>query len=54
MLECGSVLDINEVPSKDWKNEKSIGWVSYRCKDTMEKWVSRISGNKLEDYVYRG
>jgi len=33
---------------------QSLGWVSYRSKDTNEMFVKRRSGNLLSDYIYRG
>jgi len=54
MLPNGRVVEKNEVPSKYREGRKSIGWISYRCKYTKEEWVTRKSGDKIEDYVYGG
>jgi len=32
--------------------KKSLGWISYRCRDTRELFINRRSGDKLEDYIY--
>jgi len=45
------VIDMEEIPSTLVVNEP-IGWVSYRGRYTREVSAVRISGNRLEDYIY--
>jgi len=48
---CGKVVGMKGVQKKSDK-KTSIGWISYRCKNTNESFVIRRSWNKLADYLY--
>jgi len=52
MFPGGNIVKMKGVPNKS--NEKaSLGWISYRCKQTKETLVIRRSWNKLGDYIYQ-
>jgi len=33
--------------------QKSLGWISYRCRNTRELFITRRSGDRLDDYIYK-
>jgi len=53
MFPSKRVIDMKEIPAKPVGNEP-IGWVSYRNRHTREDYVTRISGTRLQDYIYNG
>jgi len=53
MFPSKRVIDMKEIPPKPVGNEP-IGWVSYRNRHTREEYVTRISGNLLQEYIYNG
>jgi len=53
MFPSKRVIDMKEIPGKSVGNEP-IGWVSYRNRHTREDYVTRISGTRLQDYIYNG
>jgi len=53
MFPSKRVINMKEVPQNPVGNAP-IGWVSYRNRHTREEYVTRISGNLLEEYVYNG
>jgi len=46
----GRVIVCNKPPSSDERNV--IGWVSTQCNVTKTKFVLRLSGNQIADYLY--
>jgi len=53
MLPCKKVINMKEIPPMPVGNTP-FGWVSYKSRTTREEFVTRISGNLLEDYIYNG
>jgi len=53
MLPCKRIINMIDVPQKHVGNIP-IGWVSYKSLTTREEFVTRISGNLFEDYIYNG
>jgi len=53
MFPSERIIDMKEIPKKSVGNNP-IGWVSYRNRHTREDYVTRISGNLLQDYIYNG
>jgi len=52
MFPGGNIVEMKGVPNQS--NEKaSLGWISYRCRQTKETLVIRRSWNKLGDYIYQ-
>jgi len=51
MFPSKRVIDMKEIPENLSGNDP-IGWVSYRNRRTREDYVTRISGNLLQDYIY--
>lgn len=48
----GKVVKMNRVPTGS-DHQKSLGWILYRYRHTRGSFISRRSGNKLCDYIYR-
>jgi len=53
MFPSKRVINMKEIPPKAVGNDP-IGWVSYRNRHTREEYVTRISGNLLQEYIYNG
>jgi len=53
MFPTKRVIDMKEIPQNPVGNAP-IGWVSYRNRHTREEYVTRISGNLLQEYIYNG
>jgi len=51
MFPGGRVVHMKGV-STNSDRQRSLGWISYRCRYTRESFVTRRSGNKLSDYIY--
>jgi len=51
MFPGGKVVQMNGVPT-DSDRQTLLGWISYRSRYKSESFVTRISGNKLSDYIY--
>jgi len=52
MFPGGRIVQMNGVAA-DPDRQNSLGWISYRCKYTKESFVTRRSGIRLSDYIYR-
>jgi len=53
MFPCKKVINMKEIPPMPVGNTP-FGWVSYKSRNTREEFVTRISGNLLEEYIYNG
>jgi len=53
MFPCKKVINIKEIPPMPVGNTP-FGWVSYKSRTTREEFVTRISGNLLEEYIFNG
>jgi len=53
MFPSKRVINMKEIPQNPVGNAP-IGWVSYRNRHTREEYVTRISGNLLQEYIYNG
>jgi len=51
MFPGGRVVQMRGVPTNS-DRQRSLGWISYRCRHTRQLFVTRRSGNKLVDYIY--
>jgi len=51
MFPGGRVVQMRGV-STNSDGQRSLGWISYRCRYTRQLYVTRRSGNKLGDYIY--
>jgi len=51
MFADGRVVAMKGVSSKSNK-KKSLGWISYRCRNSRELFVTRRSWNSLRDYIF--
>jgi len=52
MFPGGKIIKMKGVPNK-CHEKASLGWISYRCKNTKETLVIRRSWNNLGDYIYQ-
>lgn len=50
MFPDGRIVKMRGVNSE---TKIPLGWISYRSKRTREWFITRLSGNELEDYIYR-
>jgi len=52
MFPGGKIVNLKGVPNKTLE-KASLGWITYRSKQTKETLVIRRSWNKLGDYIYQ-
>jgi len=52
MFPGGKIVEMKGVPNASNEKRASLGWISYRCKQTNESFLIRRSWNNVGDYIF--